>query len=487
MNYEIVIGLEVHVQLLTESKIFCPARNAFTHEPNTHVTPVSLGLPGSLPVLNRKAFELAMKAALALNCEIPPLTKFDRKHYYYPDLPKNYQISQYDMPMSEHGWLDVMVDGEERRIGITRAHMEEDAGKLIHGSGSSSVDLNRAGTPLLEIVSEPEIRSPAEARAYLELLRQTLLYVEVSDCNMEEGSLRCDANISLRPKGQKELGVKNEIKNMNSFRGVEAGLQMVADEIARQLDGGETIQQVTWGYSLDRNKIYKMRVKENADDYRYFPDPDLPPVEVSREWVEEVRGTLPELPRTKEKRFQEAFGLSPYDAGVLIQDRHLADYFEQVAGASGAPKESANWMTNDVIREMNERDLESIRDFPVQAGQLAELVKLAKDRTINMTTARSLFTRLVDGEIESPSTVVEKEGLGQVADTGPIETALETVVQDNPSQVAQIESGKTSAAMWFVGQVMRSMAGKADPAVVQSVVAKRFGINPDEMKKKKKK
>jgi aspartyl-tRNA(Asn)/glutamyl-tRNA(Gln) amidotransferase subunit B len=485
MDYEIVIGLEVHAQLLTETKIFCGCRNKFTHEPNTNVCPVCLGQPGVLPVLNKKAFELGMKGALALNCEIPPRTKFDRKHYYYPDLPKNYQISQYDLPMSERGYLDINVDGVEKRIGITRAHLEEDAGKLMHSTDSSVVDLNRTGTPLLEIVSEPDMRSGAEAKAYLELLKLTLEYVGVSDCNMEEGSLRCDANISVRPFGQKELGTKNEIKNMNSFKGVEIALQLVAEKLFDATKKGEKIEQVTWGYSIEKQKIFKMRVKEEANDYRYFPEPDLPPVEVSREWVEQVRATLPELPRAKHTRFMDEYSLSDYDASVLMQDKPLAAYFEDVAKASGNPKDSANWVINDVAREMKERNISGISAFPVKPETLAELLALVKGNTINMPTARALFARLVQGETASPKDIVEKECLAQVSDSGALKEALEKIVAANPKQAAEIESGKHQTAMWFVGQIMKEMKGKADPQSVTQVIAERFGIDPGLLQKKK--
>ncbi|MCX7935333.1 MAG: Asp-tRNA(Asn)/Glu-tRNA(Gln) amidotransferase subunit GatB, partial [Planctomycetota bacterium] len=300
-DYEIVIGLETHVQLLTASKLFCACSTAFTLEPNINVCPVCLGLPGSLPVLNRQAVALALRAALALNCRVPAEIRFDRKHYYYPDLPKNYQISQYELPLAVEGWLDIPLPEGEKRIRIRRAHLEEDAGKLLHAEGHSAVDLNRAGTPLLEIVTEPDLRSPAEARLYLEELRRILLYAEVSDCNMEEGSLRCDANISLRPRGAERLGVKNEIKNMNSFRGAERALEMVAEELAAALAAGEEIKQATWGYSIEKDRIFKLRAKEEAEDYRYFPEPDLPPLRISAAQLEQARQSLPEMPRARQR------------------------------------------------------------------------------------------------------------------------------------------------------------------------------------------
>jgi len=440
-----------------------------------------------LPVLNREAFRLSVKTALALGCEIPELTKFDRKHYYYPDLPKNYQISQYDLPLSQNGYLDIEVDGATRRIGVTRAHLEEDAGKLIHGQGASSVDLNRTGTPLLEIVSEPDLRSPAEARAYLELLKLTLQYVGVSDCNMEEGSLRCDANISVRPVGQMELGVKNEIKNMNSFRGVERALTLVGQSLVRACDAGEEIRQVTWGYSVDKDRVFKMRTKEDANDYRYFPDPDLPPVQVARQWVEELSRELPELPRARQERLRNEYGISAYDAGVLIQDPAMADYFEEVARISGAAKESVNWVINDVARHMNEQGIRGIKDFPVSSQALAEIISMSKDNRINRTIARKVFDLIIQGDPEAPAKIVERDGLAQVTDTGAIVKAVRKVVAENQAQADQVRGGKHSAAMWFVGQVMRMMQGKADPQAVTAAVAGEFGFDPALLQKKKKK
>lgn len=487
MDYEIVIGLEVHCQLKTATKIFCGCRNAFTHTPNTHTCPVCLGHPGSLPVLNRAAFALALRAGIALNCTIPPQTKFDRKHYYYPDLPKNYQISQYDMPLSQNGWLDIrLADGGEKRIGITRAHLEEDAGKLIHGNNSSAVDLNRTGTPLLEIVSEPDLRSAAEARSYLELLKLTMLYIDASDCNMEEGSLRCDANISVRPRGSDTLGTKNEIKNMNSFRGTESALKQVGGELIRRCEAGETIEQVTWGYSVDNDKVFYMRTKESDNDYRYFPDPDLPCVTVTREWVAEITAALPELPAARRSRFCADYELSDYDAGVLVQDRDLAEYFEAVTQTSNAPKESANWVCNDVARLLNERNL-GVANFPVCPETLGELIKLTREKTINLTTARKLFTRYADGETTSPRELVVVENLGQVSDTGALEDALRAAVADNPKAAQDIADGKPATAMFFVGKVMQAMRGQADPAAVTEVIAAHFKIDPTLLQKKPKK
>ncbi len=487
MDYEMVIGLETHVQLLTRTKMFCSCRNAFTHDPNSHVCEVCLGNPGVLPVANRKAFELGIRGGLALNCRIPPLTKFDRKHYYYPDLPKNYQISQYDMPLCVDGYLDIVQEAEKRRISIVRAHLEEDAGKLIHSQGISSVDLNRTGTPLLEVVTGPDLHTPAEAKAYLELLKRNLQYAGVSSCNMEEGHLRVDGNISLRPKGETELGVKNEIKNMNSFRAVESALTLVGDKLREQLENGEEIKQVTWGYNLDKNRIFKMRVKEYADDYRYFPEPDLPSFEISSDWVEEIKKSLPELPALRRARFLKDYGLTEYDAHLLTQERSVADYFEAVVKAPTEAKAAANWVTNDVLRAVSEQQLDSVDAFAVKPEALAELIGLLSAKTINMPTAREIFSRLAKGEETTPEAIVAQESLGQVADSAPIQSALEEIIAGAPDQVAQLEGGKTTTAMWFVGQIMRAMKGKADPAVVQQVIAERFGIDPSQMQKKKKK
>lgn len=485
-KYECVIGLEVHVQLLTKTKMFCGCRNQFVHEPNTNVCPVCLGHPGTLPVINREAIELGIRGGLALNCEIPPRMKFDRKHYYYPDLPKNIQISQFDMPICVKGWLEVDVEGKRSRIGITRAHLEEDAGKLIHSGSLSQVDLNRTGTPLLEIVSEPDIRSPQEARVFLEMLRLTMLYAGISDCNMEEGSLRCDANVSVRPFGQKELGVKNEIKNMNSFRGVENALELVYAELCRQMEEKETIRQVTWGYNLDKQKIFQMRVKEDSNDYRYFPEPDLPAISIDREWVERVRATLPELPEPKKIRLMESCGLSDYEASLLVQDRELADYFEAAAGACGAVKEAANWVINDVARALNDRKI-SVREFPVNAQALAEIIGLARANKVNMPTARRIFGMIAGGDNRAPAQIVEQEGLAQVSDTGAIREALEKAVAGNPQAAEEVRGGKTQTAMWFVGQIMKEMKGKADPQAIAGVIAEYFGIDPEALAQKKKK
>lgn len=486
MEYECVIGLEVHVQLQTQTKMFCSCPNKFTHEPNTNVCPVCLGQPGSLPVINKLAFELGIKGGLALNCEIPEYTKFDRKHYYYPDLPKNIQISQFDMPVCVNGHLNVTADGKTERIGVTRAHLEEDAGKLIHSTSVSNVDLNRTGTPLLEIVSEPDLRSPQQAKAYLEMIKLAMQYAQTSDCNMEEGSLRCDANISIRPVGETKLGVKNEIKNMNSFKGVEHALELVMAELLRQKEAGEEIKQVTWGYNLDKQKVFKMRVKENDNDYRYFPEPDLPTIKVEREWVQMIKRTLPELPWDKKARFLTDYELGDYEADLLIQDKELANYFEGVAMASGDNKQAANWVINDVMREINERSLQAI-DFPVSAENLAEIITLTSGKKINTPTARKIFTMLVAGDKRNPEKIVAEDGLGQVSDSGAIKEALLEAIAANPKAEEEVRSGKVQTAMWFVGQIMQKMKGKANPQSAGEVIAEHFGIDAAIFQQKKEK
>lgn len=470
---EAVIGLEVHAELLTQTKIFCGCSAAFGAPPNSHVCPVCLGMPGVLPVLNRRAVEFALRAALATGCTVAPRSVFARKNYFYPDLPKNYQISMYERPLCEHGWLDVLVDGTIRRIGLTRIHMEEDAGKNLHDAGGASlVDCNRAGVPLLEIVSEPDLRSPAEAGAYLRALRSILQYLEICDGNMEEGSFRCDANVSVRPAGTTALGTKIEIKNMNSFKAVE---RAIAHEIARQTEAvatGERLVQETRLWDEDRAETRPMRSKESAHDYRYFPEPDLLPLVIDPAWLEAVRSALPELPAARRERFERAFGLSPYDADVLTQRKDIADYFE--AGvSSGAPaKEMANWITTEVLRIVRERHLDRtlvIRDWPLTAAQVARLVALVQAGTINRNTAKGLIPRLL-GTGQDPDVLVRAEGLGQVSDRGALEQAVAEVIARCPSQVAEYRAGKDKVLGFLVGQIMKATGGKANPQLVQELL-----------------
>ena len=481
MPYEPVIGLEVHVQLKTRTKIFCGCPTTFGAPPNTQVCPVCLGLPGVLPVLNRRVVEFAMKVGLALHCEVAPASRFARKNYFYPDMPKNYQISQYELPVCTKGWLD--VDG--RRVGITRAHIEEDVGKSSHEwpgqSGSYSyVDFNRAGVPLLEIVSEPDLRSPPEASAYLKRLRELLRYLEVSDANMEEGNFRCDANVSVRPAGSSALGTKVEIKNLNSFRFVQEALEYEVRRQGQALDAGERIVQETRLWDPDRGETRPMRTKESAHDYRYFPDPDLLPLEVSREWVAQVKATMPELPDEKRDRFVRDYGLPAYDAGVLTASRGLADYFEAAArayaaarggdGAKGAAaavyKETSNWVMGEVLRRA---ELGDATGFPVPAERLGALLAMVDRGTINRNTAKAVLEDMY-ATGQTPEAIVEAKGLAQVSDTAALEQRVAEVLAANPEQVAGYRAGKEKLFGFLVGQVMRATQGRANPKLVNDLL-----------------
>ncbi|HLK12156.1 MAG TPA: Asp-tRNA(Asn)/Glu-tRNA(Gln) amidotransferase subunit GatB [Candidatus Binatia bacterium] len=471
---EAVIGLEVHAELLTRSKIFCGCSAAFGAPPDTNVCPVCLGMPGVLPVLNRRVVEFAIRAGLATHCRIAPRSVFARKNYFYPDLPKGYQISMYELPLCTGGHLDVLVDGVARRIGLTRIHMEEDTGKSVHDAddGGSLVDFNRSGVPLLEIVSEPDLRTPAEAGVYLRTLRSILQYLEICDGNMEEGSFRCDANVSVRPRGETAFGVKVEVKNMNSFRAVEKAL---AFEIARQNEAvaaGERLRQETRLWDADREETRSMRAKEHADDYRYFPEPDLAPLVVDPAWVEEVRATMPELPGPRRERFERSYGLSSYDADVLTQRKDVADYFEAGVQAGAAPKEMANWTATEVLRLVREEKLDAalvIRDWPITAAQVASLARLVQAGTITRSTAKGLLPRL-RGTGRDPAELVASEGLAQVSDRGALERAVAEALAANPAQVAEYRAGKEKVLGFLVGQVMRASGGKANPQLVQELL-----------------
>jgi len=495
-EYTTVIGLEVHVQLLTRTKLFCGCVNRFNPaHPNVQTCPVCLGLPGSLPVMNRKAFELALKTAMALHCEIPRHTKWDRKQYYYPDLPKNYQISQYDLPFSQHGWLEIEPEGDgarPRRIGIIRAHLEEDAGKNLHDEsgrgGDSLVDLNRAGTPLLEIVSEPDLRSGTEAHAYLDELKLLLTYLEVSDCNMQEGSLRCDANVNLHvpgPGGERIATPIVEIKNLNSFRGVELAIEYEARrQFAEWQRTGQKLGDVpkeTRGWDADRGVTFAQRGKEEASDYRYFPDPDLVPVTVDDGLLDQVRGGLCEFPADRRVRLRESFQLPPYDAAVIVaQGPRFADYFEALAAACGEGKLAANWLTQDVLREMNERKL-AIDAFPILPDVLGAVLKKVAAREITTNSARVVFLDLLEqggaggdvslGRVEA---VIAEKKLAIVSDTGAIERAVEGVLARNQKAVDAFRGGKENAIGPLIGQVMREVQG-ADPRVVRETLVKKIG------------
>ena len=472
MEYEAVIGLEVHAQLLTESKIFCGCSTSFGAPPNTHTCPVCLGMPGVLPVLNEKVVEFAIRAALATGCAIAPRSVWARKNYFYPDLPKNYQISQYELPLAEHGRLTVDVEGEAKTFGITRIHMEEDAGKLVHDPSLpvSYVDFNRTGVPLMEIVSEPDMRTPADAGAYLKALHDILVYLEVCDGNMEEGSFRCDANVSIRPRGQKELGTKAELKNMNSFRNVQRALEY---EIRRQRsvleEGGKVIQE-TRLWDAGTGKTMSMRGKEEAHDYRYFPDPDLLPLTVDDELIERARAGLPELPAAKRERFMGEYGLPEYDAGVLTQSRPLADYFEAVVSAGAQAKPASNMVMSELLGALHAEGRE-IGDSPIPAAELAGLLKLVEAGEISGKIAKQVFADMFEGG-ESAAAIVGKKGLKQVSDTGELQKTLEQIFAANPKEVAEFKAGKDKLMGFFVGQVMKATGGQANPKLVNDLVRK---------------
>lgn len=475
-EYEAVIGLEVHAELKTKSKIFCSCTTEFGGEPNTHVCPVCLGLPGTLPVTNKKVVELAIKAGLALNCRIAGFSKFDRKNYYYPDLPKNYQTSQYDLPIAAHGYLDISVDGKPKRIGITRLHMEEDAGKLVHygnpGTGFSLVDYNRTGVPLAEIVSEPDMRSPEEARAYLDQLKAILEYTEVSDCKMEEGSLRCDANVSVRPKGESKLGTKTELKNMNSFRALQRALEY---EIERQIEvleeGGKVVQETrSWNEAKGITEV--MRSKEDAHDYRYLPEPDLVPMVIDQQWVEEIKASLPELPAERKARLIREMGLPEYDASVITGSKKLADFFDACASRYENPKEISNWIMGELLRLLNAENLK-IDQSPITPDGLVQLLKIQKGGTISGKIAKQVFEEMFNTG-KSPEEIIKEKGLVQISDAGELESIVEKVMANNPKSVEDYRSGKEQALKFLVGQVMKETKGKANPQLANDILIKKL-------------
>ncbi len=481
-KYEAVIGLETHCQLSTETKIFSTSSAAFGADPNTYIDPVTMGLPGVLPVLNEKALEYAVKAGLALNCQIAPYSKFDRKQYFYPDLPKNYQISQFDLPIAEHGWLDIEVvkDGEpvRKRIGVTRLHMEEDAGKLVHagsdlaGAAYSLVDYNRAGVPLVEIVSEPDIRSAAEAAAYAEEIRRIIRYLGVGDGNMQEGSLRCDVNISVRPVGQEAFGTKVEIKNMNSFSAIAKAIDYEIDRQIAAIEAGEPIYQETRLWEEGPQRTKSMRMKEGSSDYRYFPEPDLPPIEVSTEQLNDWKAQMPELPAQKRQRYQEAFGLSAYDTGVMIDDREVAEYFEQAIATGASSKLVANWIMSDIAGYLNAEKL-AIGEIQLSPESLAEMVKLIEAGTISNKIGKDMLPKLLK-EGGSPKKMVEKEGLSQISDPAEIEAMIDEVIAAHPDELAKFKAGKTKLKGFFVGQVMKRTGGRADPKLTNQLLGKKL-------------
>ncbi|HLG43127.1 MAG TPA: Asp-tRNA(Asn)/Glu-tRNA(Gln) amidotransferase subunit GatB [Planctomycetota bacterium] len=470
MDYEPVIGIETHVQLETDSKLFCGCSTTFGAAPNSQVCPVCLGLPGCLPVVNRRAVELGMRAALALNCTIARRTKFDRKHYFYPDLPKNYQISQYDLPLATDGFLQ--VDG--RRVGIERVHMEEDAGKLMHEEGGdrSYVDLNRAGMPLIEIVTRPDLRGPDEASAYMTSLKSTLRYLAISNCDMEKGEFRCDVNLSIRPRGSTQLGTKTEIKNLNSFRFAADAIRYEFDRQVRALSSGERIVQETRSWDTEKKVTVAMRSKEEVHDYRYFPEPDLPQLSIEAAEVERVRGELPELAPARKERFVRDYALSDYDAGVLVAERAIADYFEEAARLSGNAKTAANWVINEVLKVLNERKLEA-RDFKVRPAELAALIGMVEARRVTSLSAKDALAAMAQSGKSAAQTVKEM-GLEVVTDSGALEAAVDQVIAANPKAVADYKGGKETTEKFLIGQVMRLTRGRADVSVVTELFRKRL-------------
>ena len=474
MQYEPVIGLEVHAQLKTASKIFCGCSTKFGQGPNSQTCQVCIGMPGVLPVLNKTAMDFIIKTGLAVHCEIAPYSRFARKNYFYPDLPKGYQISQYELPVCLGGYVDVVVDGEVKRVGLTRIHLEEDAGKNLHEGieGASHVDLNRTGVPLMEIVSEPDIRSAEEAAEYMRKLRAILRYIEVCDGNMEEGSLRCDANVSVRPVGQKEFGTRAELKNMNSFKNVQKAIEY---EIKRQVavieDGGKVVQESRL-WDANQNITISMRSKEEAHDYRYFPEPDLVPVEVSKEWLEAVRATMPELPDAKRERFVSQYGIPDYDAMVLTESRALADYYEDAAKLSGEPKLASNWIMGDVLRKLKEDGIEP-EQCPLSPERLAGMIKLIGAGTISGKIAKTVFEEIYNGK-KSAEEVVSEKGLVQISDEGEIAKIIDEVMAANPVNVEQYRAGKVALIGFFVGQVMKKTGGKANPGMVNELLKKKL-------------
>ncbi|MCI7715838.1 Asp-tRNA(Asn)/Glu-tRNA(Gln) amidotransferase subunit GatB [Mitsuokella jalaludinii] len=478
MKYEAVIGLEIHCELKTKTKIFCGCATGFGAEQNTHVCPVCLGLPGVLPTVNKRVVEFGIKAGLATNCTINKYSKFDRKNYYYPDLPKNWQTSQYDLPIAEHGWVDIDVDGEKKRIRLTRIHMEEDAGKLVHSgttikdSATSNVDYNRTGVPLLEIVSEPDLRSAEEARAYMEKIKAIMEYIDVSNCRMEEGNLRADINVSLRPVGTKELGTRTEMKNINSFKNLEDAINYEIERQEEVLEDGGHVVQETRTFDPARGITLSMRSKENAHDYRYMPEPDLPPIVTSEETIEKYRSELPELPDARRARLEKEYGLSDYDAGIITSSRAMAEYFDAVVATGADPKLAANWIMGDLAKNLNEDGID-ITKSPVSAERLGKMIGLIMKDTISGKIAKKVFKEMWTNEDE-PEKIVKDKGLVQITDTGAIEAAVDAAIAANPKAVEEYKGGKKKAIGALVGQVMKATRGKANPQMVNKMLAEKL-------------
>lgn len=473
-KYDVVIGLEVHVQVRTKSKMFCTCPNMFGQEPNSLVCPVCMGYPGVMPVPNYEAIRKTFVAGLMCSCEIAKFSKFDRKSYFYPDMPKNYQISQYDLPFCNHGRIHVFGKGfsgddlADKIIGITRIHLEEDVGKSTHFGSSSGVDFNRAGVPLMEIVSEPDMNSADEAYAYLSALKQIMQYAEISDCDMEKGQMRCDVNISIKPAGAEKLGTKIEVKNLNSFRSVHRSIVYEIERQANMIDGGGRIVQETRAWNDEKGETFILRSKENAHDYRYFPEPDLLPVTLTDADIEKIKGELPELPEQKRERFVRDYALTAYDAQVLTQDKFLSDYFDKGAKNTKTPKSLANWITTELLRELNDRNI-SFENNPVPVEYLVELTNLIADGTISGKIAKTVFTDLFETR-KSPGDIIREKGLVQISDNSAIEKFVVMAIEQNPAQVQQYKEGKTSVIQYFVGQVMKLSKGKANPQVANKLL-----------------
>ncbi len=478
MKYETVIGLETHVELKTKTKCFCSCSTDFGGEPNTRVCPICTGMPGTLPVLNKRVVDFAIKAGLALNCEIQHYNRFDRKNYFYPDLAKGYQVSQLFLPICLNGHVDIEVDGVHKRIGITRIHIEEDAGKLVHSgstissSDSSVVDYNRSSVPLVEIVSEPDIRTPQEAKAYMEKVKAILEYIDVSDCKMQEGSLRCDANVSLRPYGQKEFGAKSEIKNLNSFRSVQRGLEYEEIRQAQILDEGGTVVQETRTWDEEKSITLSMRSKEHAHDYRYFPDPDLPPFLVEKSWIEEIAKTLPELPDERKNRLMKDAGLSEYDAACVIASRAMAEYFDEAAKTTKDSKAIANWLLGDVSAWLNNNNLD-MNDFPVKAHNLSAMIELINQGVLSSKLAKAVFEEMTKAD-KTPQEIVKEKGLEQISDTGELEAVVQKILDNNAQSVADYKAGKDRALGFLVGQIMKETRGKANPDMINKLLKEKL-------------
>lgn len=468
MNYETVIGLEVHVELKTKSKVFSPSPTSFGADPNTNTNVIDWGYPGVLPVVNKGAIEYGLKAATVLNCEINPVQRFDRKNYFYPDNPKAYQISQLDHPLGENGYLEIEVDGEKRKIGIERIHLEEDAGKNVHDSTGTSVDLNRQGTPLVEIVSKPDMRSPEEAYAYLERLREVILYSGISDVKMEEGSMRCDANISIRPYGQEEFGTKTEIKNLNSFNNVRRGLAYEEQRQARILNKGDKVVQSTLRWDDAHKKTFLMRVKEGESDYRYFPEPDIPDFEVSDEWLKEIQADIPEMPEKRRERYVEQYGLPAYDAGILTQTVEMSNFFDETVKAGADAKSAANWLMGEVSAYLNDKDT-TFDEIGLTPENLTEMIKLIADGVISSKIAKKVFKHLAE-EGGSAKAFVEEQGLAQISDEATLKPLIEEAMANNPQSIADYKKGKKKAKGALVGQIMKATKGKADPKIVDQLL-----------------